>query len=60
MEPTEGNILSGSYWLTRGLYMNTRGQPDGIVKAFVDYVMSDDMKGFIREDGYIPTSGVSD
>ena len=34
--------------------MNTKGEPEGLTKLFVDYIYSEDGKGFISQSGYIP------
>ncbi len=54
MEPTQQNALGGSYTLTRKLYMNTKGEPQGLVKAFIDYIFSPEGADIIRQSGYIP------
>lgn len=54
MVPSQDNAADGSYTVTRLLYMNTRGEPEGLTKLFVDYIYSDDGKGFISQSGYIP------
>jgi len=55
MIPSQENAKNGSYKVTRLLYMNTKGQPEGIVKAFIDYIYSEDGNGIISRAGYIPT-----
>lgn len=54
VEPSKENAKSGTYPLVRSLFMNTKGQPEGLVKAFIDYVLSPDMYDAIEEAGYIP------
>lgn len=44
----------GSYPVVRKLYMNTKGEPTGIVKAFIDYVMGPEGAGIVTASGYIP------
>ena len=48
------NAKSGTYPVVRKLYMNTKGEPTGIVKAFIDYVTGPDGVEFITGSGYIP------
>jgi len=52
--PTQEAAKDGSYPVVRKLYMNTKGEPAGIVKAFVDYVMGADCVQIIKDSGYIP------
>ena len=42
--------------ITRLLYMNTKGEPTGLTKAFIDYIFSPDGTGFVKKAGYIPYS----
>ena len=39
-EPTDANIRSGAYLLSRPMLLVTKGLPSGDVKAFVDFVLS--------------------
>lgn len=57
MTPTQANAAAGSYTITRLLYMNTKGEPVGLVKAFIDYIYSPEGAAFIEKAGYIPTGG---
>ncbi|WFS62515.1 phosphate ABC transporter substrate-binding protein [Pseudodesulfovibrio thermohalotolerans] len=45
---------SGQYPVVRKLYMNTKGEPEGIVKSFVEYITGPDCVEFIKAAGYIP------
>lgn len=54
VEPSEETVKGGLYPLQRPLYMYTRGEPEGLVKAFIDFVLSEEGQGIVREVGYIP------
>ncbi|WP_419785475.1 phosphate ABC transporter substrate-binding protein [Pseudodesulfovibrio sp.] len=54
VHPTQAAAKDGSYPVVRKLYMNTKGEPTGIVKAFVDYIMGPDCVQIIKDSGYIP------
>ena len=54
MVPSQENAASGAYTITRLLYMNTKGEPTGLTGLFIDYIYSEDGKGFISDSGYIP------
>ena len=41
MAPTALNIRTGAYPLNRPLFLVTNGAPQGAVKSFIDYVVSD-------------------
>lgn len=50
------NITSGKYPIWSYEHMYTKGEAKGAVKAFIEYMMSDDFKSTITELGYIPNS----
>ena len=37
--------------------MNTKGQPEGLTKAFIDYIHSPEGREITAKAGYIPTDG---
>lgn len=56
IEPKVENITSGSYPIWAYEHMYTKGEPTGVVKAFIDFMTSDEFKPTITELGYIPNS----
>lgn len=52
--PTLEAMISGDYPVTRYLYMNTRGEPTGLVADFIRYIYSPAGADLIRKAGYIP------
>ncbi|MHB9074486.1 MAG: phosphate ABC transporter substrate-binding protein [Desulfobaccales bacterium] len=56
VEPTQENAKNGSYPVTRLLYMNTKGEPTPLVKAFIDYIKGPQGAKIIQKHGFIPTS----
>jgi phosphate transport system substrate-binding protein len=34
--------------------MNTKGEPAPLVRAFIDYILSEEGAGIISDSGYIP------
>jgi len=54
MVPSQESALAGEYTITRQLYMNTNGAPEGLVKLFVDFVTGENGKPYVEEAGYIP------
>ena len=54
VEPTQENAKSGKYPVVRHLYMNTKGEPQPLVKAFIDYIYSPAGAKIIQKSGYIP------
>ncbi len=55
MTPSQENAKNGSYTVTRLLYMNTKGQPEGLTKAFIEYIYTPEGEAIIAKAGYIPT-----
>lgn len=53
--PTQDNATSGEYKITRKLFMTTKGEPQGIVKSFVDYIRGPEGAEITQASGYIPT-----
>jgi len=47
------NIASGKYLLARELYMYTDGEPKGVVKDFIDFVLSPEGQKLVEEEGYV-------
>jgi phosphate transport system substrate-binding protein len=54
-DPTQENASSGTYKVTRKLYMNTKGDPSPVAKAFIDYILSPDGQEITKKHGYIPS-----
>lgn len=53
VEPNKENITLGKYPFWSYEHMYTKGEPKGMTKKFIDYVVSDKMKGVIEKNGYI-------
>lgn len=56
VEATVANITSGKYPVWSYEHMYTKGPATGLAKAFIDYMMSDEVKPLITKLGYIPNS----
>ena len=54
VEPSQENSKSGAYLVVRQLYMNTKGEPAPLVKAFIDYILSPEGAKISQKHGYIP------
>lgn len=52
--PTADNVKSGKYPIWSYEHMYTKGEPTGLAKAFLDYMMGDEVKSIILDGGYIP------
>ena len=54
VEPTEENILNGSYTIQRPVLFCTNRELDAAEQVFVDYIFSDAGRAIVIENGYIP------
>ncbi len=57
--PSVDTAIEGSYSIARPLFMYTRGQPEGGVKEYMDWILSDVGQCIIMEKGYAPVEAVS-
>ncbi|MDH3224047.1 MAG: phosphate ABC transporter substrate-binding protein [Gemmatimonadota bacterium] len=57
--PSVETAIDGSYPIARPLLMYTAGQPQGAVKEYMDYILSDEGQCMILERGYAPVREVS-
>lgn len=56
VEASVDNVASGEYPIWAYEHMYTKGEPTGAVKAFLEYMMSDEIQnGDVVELGYIPS-----
>jgi phosphate transport system substrate-binding protein len=53
VEATVTNAKSGTYPVVRPLYFLTKSQPNGLVKAFIDYCTGQDAQKIVTNEGYI-------
>lgn len=54
VEPNSENIKNGKYPIWSYEHMYTKGPAKGLEKAFIEYVMSDEVKPIVEKLGYIP------
>jgi len=52
--PTIENIIQEKYKVTRGLYSNTKGEPKGLIRKFIEYLFIPEGHKIIEENGFIP------
>ena len=52
--PTLETVKSGHYPIARGLYSNTKGEPIGLTKLFIDYLLTPEGQQIAAENGFIP------
>lgn len=54
IEPTYENISEGNYPFWSYEHMYTKGESKGLTKAFLDYMISEEVGEVIRNKGYLP------
>jgi phosphate transport system substrate-binding protein len=57
--PSVQTAIDGSYPIARPLFMYTAGQPEGAIKEYLDWILSDEGQCIIREKGYAPVRSVT-
>jgi phosphate transport system substrate-binding protein len=51
--PEKATVLTKQYKLSRPLFMYTNGKPQGIVKEFIDYILSAEGQKLVDEEGFV-------
>ncbi len=51
--PTLDTVKTGSYKVSRGLYSNTKGTPDGLTRKLIEYLMSSEGQELVTSKGFI-------
>lgn len=52
--PTLENVKTGKYTIARGLYSNTKGEPTGLAKKMIDYLLSPEGQEIVSAKGFVP------
>jgi len=52
--PTVDNVISGAYPISRPLLMYTRGEPQGTVRVFMDFIFSTRGQEIVEEIDFVP------
>jgi len=58
ISPTMDNVISGAYPISRPLLMYTKGEPKGLAKAFVDYVLSSAGQEIVKKLDFVPVKPI--
>lgn len=56
IEPKIENVISGKYPISRPLFLYTNGQPQGVVKKFVDFALSKEGQEIVLKTDFVPIS----
>jgi len=52
--PTIENVVNGKYPISRPLFLYTNGQPQGLVKKFVDFCLSKEGQDIVVKTDFVP------
>ncbi|MCY3592837.1 MAG: phosphate ABC transporter substrate-binding protein [Acidobacteria bacterium] len=58
VSPSVDSAIDGSYPIARPLFMYTAGQPEGAIREYIDWVLSEEGQCIIYEKGYAPRGDV--
>jgi phosphate transport system substrate-binding protein len=56
VEPTVANTMSRKYPIARSLDLYTLGEPEGAVKKYIEWILSDAGQKVVEANGYVPLS----
>ena len=54
--PTIENVVNGKYPISRPLLLYTNGQPQGLIKKFVDFCLSPEGQDIVLKTDFVPVS----
>ena len=54
VKASKETVLSNQYPVGRPLFMYTNGAPKGLVKQFIDYILSAEGQKLVEEEGFVP------
>jgi phosphate transport system substrate-binding protein len=52
--PSEQTVRSGTYPISRFLYIYLRNRPSGELKSYIDWILSDEGQQIVKKVGYFP------
>lgn len=54
IEPAIKNVTNGTYPISRPLFMYTNGEPKGLVKDYLDFILSEEGQKIVLEQDFVP------
>lgn len=51
--PSMETVIDGSYSIARPLYLYTKGEPEGLTRAFLEFCLSNEGQEIVKETGYV-------
>ncbi|HQE63846.1 MAG TPA: phosphate ABC transporter substrate-binding protein [Candidatus Saccharicenans sp.] len=59
LQPSEEAIIQGHYHLRRPFLFLVREEPQGLIKEFIDFVLSADIQSMLPQEGLIPVKTIA-
>jgi phosphate transport system substrate-binding protein len=56
VQPTVNNVINGDYPIARSLNMFTMGQPKGLAKNYINFILSSEGQKLVEDEGFVPLS----
>ena len=53
IKASKDSVIKGTYPVSRKLYMYVNGEPQGLVKRYIDFVLSEEGQSIVEEIGYV-------
>ncbi|MGO5094544.1 substrate-binding domain-containing protein [Agathobaculum sp. LCP25S3_E8] len=60
VDATVENVKSGDYTLSRPFNIATKGEPTGVAKDFINFILSADGQAIVEEEGYIKVNDAAE
>jgi phosphate transport system substrate-binding protein len=54
--PSIATVNEKTYAIARDLYMYTNGEPTGVIKEYLDWILSDEAQQIVADLGFVPVS----
>lgn len=54
IEPSIETVINGTYPISRPLFLYTNGQPKGVVKSFIDFILSPEGQKIVLQQDFVP------
>ena len=55
--PSIATVNDKTYPIARDLYMYTNGEPTGVIKEYLEWILSDEAQQIVAELGFVPVGG---
>jgi phosphate transport system substrate-binding protein len=52
--PSARSVIDGTYVISRSLYMYTQNPPTGVIKDYLDWILSPDAQQIVTDLGFVP------